>query len=605
MSTSESSSSTQQIPVGIDIGSLNARIAIVSKTDTNADIAVLAGLPPSPDASIIPNELGLRHTLALATPEPKVEADPLNDQYWDNPKKKKTDATEEPTRYIHGDAARRTLHRLKKPLKPHFILNQINEVIAMLGNNDEGNIDSNENGTDADADATNDGPSRLEACEAFFAHLTAQASNATGSSTHPSSLRYVLAVPPESTDQLNATTRDALIQTVESGNLRSCEEIGWDSAPALLQSANLNKRDKKQVIQTLKETNRVIGVITHPMAIGHAHNLFDSNCKRPEWKNALIVDWGASALTLTHLVKLGSTETVSILNTKSQKTLNGQNILSMLVSHVAELFERSSRGMVPRGETLLNKKAKMKLEVECEDSIRSLGYSPKVHVTIDGLFEGIDCHVEVMLARFEMLIGGILRSADQMIRAFMAENKVAYDVVIGAGGVLRMKCVEQMMNRLFAMNGSSPWKGESASDVPPEEAVAIGSAKFGHILLSSCSVLGLDNGVVGANKVVEEDVALTPIGIGLSLQEGDPAAVVMIEANTPLPAVKTVNVTASSDYIGVVQTASASSSENSDKLIGKINNSDGTPFGEIELHMELSVDGQLKVSVNGGPTLVL
>ena len=99
------------IPAGIDVGSRNARIAIISETQ--------------PVPCIVPNESGQRYTLALSIEEPKPEADPLNDQFWDKPKKsqKEEGTAPEIVHYIHGDPARRTLNRLKQPLKAHFISN--------------------------------------------------------------------------------------------------------------------------------------------------------------------------------------------------------------------------------------------------------------------------------------------------------------------------------------------------------------------------------------------------------------------------------------------------------------------------------------------------
>jgi hypothetical protein len=115
------------IPVGIDCGSLNARIAIQTSSET---------IP-----SIVPNEIGQRHTITLAAPEPDIEDDPLNDQYWDNSNHSsakgintKSDQTQ--VKYLVGDSARKSLNRLKKPLDPHYILNMMQELETMEQNED-------------------------------------------------------------------------------------------------------------------------------------------------------------------------------------------------------------------------------------------------------------------------------------------------------------------------------------------------------------------------------------------------------------------------------------------------------------------------------------
>ncbi len=573
------------IPAGIDVGSRNARIAIISESQSTP--------------CIVPNEIGQRYTLALSFEEPKTEADPLNDQYWDKPKQQSSKEGESsaPTsvHYIHGDAARRALHRLKQPLKPHFVLNLIKDG-APSGPEEkkEDQIEGQDQCREKE-----EKENKLRAADAFFSHLSTQATHATGTTAHPSSLRYVLSVPTTQT----CSETDALVQSVESGTRKCMKQVGYDTAPEILKTANLNKREKKQIIQEIESTNRVLAVITNPIAIGHAHGLFDfqSNLQssesksEPKWKNVLVVDWGASSMTLTHLRNLGSTELAAIEKTISESKSCGLNILNTLVSHTAEIFERNKRGMIPRGETLLNKKAKAKLEVACEDALRSFGYSPKAHVTVDGLIDGIDCQVEIMLARFEMLLAPALRTAEAMIRDFITSSGVEFDGILSSGGIMRMKCVESMMNRLF----HGKWRGQSIGDVAPEEAVALGCVRFAQTILefsvNHCNI------AAKSDQTTEEDVELSPIGIGLCLQEGDPAAVVMIEKNTPLPALVTkhISLAGCSPSLGLIQL-----SNGAEKLIGKVEGIDVSATS-LEITMELSCEGQLSVVVNGGSSFVI
>lgn len=560
------------VPAGIDAGTVNARVAIISKSQSTP--------------CIVPNALGQRYTLALSIAEPKAEADPLNDQYWDKPKKSsKEDEQPEPVHYIHGDAARRTLHRLKKPLNPHFVSNLIQDAAKVSDGSDD----------------IPDQEEKLRAAESFFCHLSTQATHASGTTAHPSSLRYVLSVPAT---QSKAET-DAFIKSVQNGTVQCIEQVGHDTTPELLKMPNLNKREKKQVIEKIESTNRVLAVITNPIAVGHAHDLFDKDSKSsPNWKNVLVIDWGASSLTLTHLQNLGSTQMTSIQKSQSQSKSCGLNILNILVSHTAEIFERNKRGMIPRGETLLNKKAKAKLEVACEDALRSFGYSPKAHVTIDGLIDGIDCQVEIMLARFEMLLASVLKTAEGMIRDFIASLGVEFDGILCAGGIMRMKCVDSMMKRLF----EGKWKGKGVGDVAPEEAVALGCAKYAQTILEFSLREGLydtkeNDESTNHEHVIEKDIVLSPIGIGLSLQEDDPAAIIMIEDRTPLPALVTKNIPLAgcSSCLGVKQISKEGEAE---KIIGKIEGIDMSA-SSVEVTMELSCKGQLSVIVNGGPKFVI
>ena len=529
------------VSAGLDVGSQNARIFISNST--------------SQQPSIVPNEIGQRYSLALSTPEPDIETDPVNDQFWvDSKKKKKKDIKQaKVVHYLYGDAARKSLQRLKKPLAPHIILNMVQEE-----------------------DFVKDDTDSMISCESYFQHLTNLTTNA--SHTSPQNLRLVLSTtcpPTEETDVSSSSPLTNLTSSIQKGILKSIvDEVGY------------KKSDKKQIFGE----KRILAVLTHPVAIAHANKLFESS--QPLNRDVLIVDWGASALSLSHL-----SITAGIAQVKThvcEQSLSGKNIINLLVKHIAELFERKNR-CIPAGETISNKKARAKLEVAAEDALRSFGFSQKVTVTVDGLIEGIDCHVDVMLARFEMLLGNILRGAEGKLKQFGT-----FDSVIGAGSVMRMKCVEKMLDRLYPRG--QVFRGESVNDVPPEEAVAMGCAMYGSTLLSSSLSFpdeeekeSEDEGVQGVQ--LEEEVPLCPVSIGLSFVEGDPAAHILIQKGSPLPVLVTKMLEVngcSSNSIDIVQI------NDGEKTVGRIEGIDVNATKEVEFTMELSVNGKLSVAVNGG-----
>lgn len=535
------SNESNLISVGLDVGSQNVRL-FISQPNSSTPLSIVA------------NEIGQRYTLAISTPEPDLESDPMNDQYWDDNKKKgKKDASSPVTKeinYLYGDAARKSLEREKKPVAPHTILN-------MVQMQEEENKEEQEGAPDTKA-----------ACASFFQHMTSLTCHATH--TSPQSLRFVLCTSP---DESGSSSLTNLSSAIQQGTLKSIDLEGY------------KKGEKKQIYKE----KRIISVITHPVAIAHAHKLFEHGSKR----NVLVVDWGASALDLSHLSIIAGM--AQIQQHKSESSLSGKNIVSLLVKHIAELFERKNRG-VPPGEVLSNKKARAKLEVAAEDALRTFGYSPKVTITIDGLFEGMDCQVDVMLARFEMLMGNILRSAETKLKEIQGGNE-AFDVVIGAGSIMRMKCVEKMMNRLFPKEDVG--RGENANDVPPEEAAAMGCALYGSLYLSSEYLIEEEDNDCEAVEcnLVDEEAHLSPVGIGLSLVENDPAAIVLIEKGTPLPALVTrmVDVTGcSANSLDIVQI------NDGEKVIGRMEGVGANGTKEIEVTIELSASGELSVAVNGG-----
>jgi len=523
--------------VGLDVGSQNARIFISNST--------------TQQPSIVPNEIGQRYSLAISTPEPEIDIDPLND--WKDAKELKKNKGK--VSYLFGEAAKKSLQRLKRPLGPHTILN----IVQQETNDEEDNSD------------------KMASCEHFFEHLAGLTTNA--SHTSPQNLRFVLSTPasnPTNEPEHNSSYSKAL------SNLSSSLEKG---VLKCINKAGYKKSEKKEIYAE----QRVVAVITNPIAIAHAHKLFDSS--HPPSRDVLIVDWGASALSLSHLSITNGFAQVK--KHACEQSLSGKNVISLLVQHIAELFERKNR-CIPSGETTNNKKARAKLEVAAENALRSFGFSQKVTVTVDGLIEGIDCHVDVMLARFEMLMGNILRNAEGKIKQFGT-----FDSMIGAGNLMRMKCVEKMVDRLFPSDQC--FRGTSLNEVPPEEAIAIGCAIYGSIYLSSSFIDNSDESKEEENDLMlDEDVPLSPFSIGIGIVEGDPAAHIIIPKGVPLPALvtKAVDVTGSpSKSITIIQISEG------ETTIGRIEGIDTNTEKEIEITMELSAEGSLSVSVNGGSTI--
>ncbi len=206
---------------------------------------------------------------------------------------------------------------------------------------------------------------------------------------------------------------------------------------------------------------------------------------------------------------MGNTQTLTPNNTNhsfQDTSLSGTELINLLIKHVSELFERSHRGAIPPGEVLLNKKARAKLHMACEGALRTLsaGFSHKVQITVDGLFEGMDCNVEVMKARFDMLCGTFLRKAESKIKSVVTRimeeqheeeknnnnsnnnnnnegdkkngSECYHHVALMSGNVMRMPAVKALMDTLFP--STTYWRGKGFGDVPPEEAVALGCAAY-------------------------------------------------------------------------------------------------------------------------------
>ncbi|KAL3790226.1 hypothetical protein ACHAW5_004336 [Stephanodiscus triporus] len=578
---------TEFIPIGIDLGSMHARVAIGNLNHHKNPAAAdgLVDTRPLPD--IISNAQGSRYTLALVgTDNAEGGTDGENN-------------AEVKTRHIFGEAARRSLARENKPA----ISNDLSPMVRELVRSSSSSIANDDEAT-----------AKASKASAFFSHLADLACDA--SSSHPAKLRTVVSVPVASTPE----EQSAIVRAVERG-----------IHDALL--ARLTTKEAKQMRKKKgdEEDPFVMAVITDPAAVCVAHgltetehprviDLAESNGGAPShhWKHALVVDWGASGLTATHICRRSpNSSIITVERHVTETACSGTAIVTALAAHCASMFERKSRV----SGVLDSKKAFHRLEVACESAVRTLSRAPTVTVAVDGLFEGIDMNVPISRPRFDMLMSGILRQAENLLQAFAADEgaSIEFDVVLLAGNVCDMPSASNLIrNKLF------PNANVGRSDVPPDEAVAIGCARHAASILScdTHSRQGVKSTESSSLGQATRTVKACPLTIGICRiengKEGEEFddiisknSVSLIEAGEPLPANVTKTITYTNgdaswlthSYIGIVQMQSAGGGNNS-KLIGKIEEipSENKSF---EITMELTSAGELTLSVNGGPIATL
>lgn len=559
------------IPIGIDLGSLHARVAIGNiahhKLPTKGVTVDSRPLP-----NVISNAQGSRFTLAL------VGVDKSHTE----------DGAGEEERHVFGEAARRALARDKKPpisKDPSSMIRQLIQSSSSLGDNGDNKMDE-----------------KSKNIAAFFQHLSELACDA--SSSHPSKLRTVVSVPVGCSPE----EQKDIVQSVERGIIE---------ATAARKSQDETKSKKKTKNDT--EDNVVIGVISNPAAICIAHGLTEieneavnlPDASKPEtpstWTNVLVVDWGASGLTVTHVCRTSSSSgLLSIVSHAKDESCSGIAIVDTLVSHCASMFERKNKV----SGVLESAKAHHRLEMACESAVRTLSRAPTTTVTVDGLYEGMDASVPISRPRFDMMINGILRKAETLLSSFTGEGK-QYDAVLVAGNVCDMPSATSLIRTKLFPNSSA-----GRGDVPADEAVAIGCARHAAAILS-CDTHSKSNANGDGADATAIEVALCPITIGVCIIETgkengeldaaiSQGAVPMIEFGEPLPAnvTKTVNFDdLASSSLAIVQMSRGNEAVRN-KFIGKIDGID-TGAKSIEVTVELTAEGSLSLAVNGGESCKL
>jgi len=262
----------QLIPVGIDLGSLHARVSVgdpmIRSSSGTRKSDEASSLLSSSVPAIISNAQGSRFTLCLSV---------LEENHAESPS----------SSYVFGEAARRQLSR-KKQAQEHCLVRRLCH-------------------TDP------------EAAAAFFGHLLGLACDAVHAA-RPSQLRVVLSVPTrhEEEEKDQASDDDKILEALQAGVRRSMKE-----------------RESKQFLN--KKAERVVVALVYDAAaavLAHA--------PQSHWKQCLVVDWGASGLTLSHLVRHNK-DYSSLVHTQHCPDCAGSVLLSALVSHAASLLERKHR----------------------------------------------------------------------------------------------------------------------------------------------------------------------------------------------------------------------------------------------------------------------
>ena len=625
------------VPVGIDLGSLHARLAVTdalhltdvsSGTSGGGSSAQQGGNLPEP--RVVSNAQGARYTLAASTLD--VTHPPIDEYSGDGNGSNGNAQNEEPqqeVQFIFGDAARKALTRQKQPLGQSLV-RQLS-VLSICGSvdwttDDEGDVammdkePEPEPAPPAVEETAGANKTAAQASAAFFANLANLACDAT--SAHPAQLRAVVSVPAGA----DRRTIRGVVDSAERGLDEAIAQSQGKEKEKGKQNGGGSGKKKGKKKGKQHDGGKVVGVLTDPAAVCLAHGLADattastinlgSNSSPPgpsNWRHALVVDWGASGLTLSHVARMGSSHVLSVVSTAHDAALSGRTLTDLLVAHCASQFERKCRV----SGVLESKKSRARLEAACEIAIRTLGRATSCHVTVDGLYEGMDLNVPVSRPRFDMLCGPSLRKAEAQVKAVKealagsGEEGAALDVVLLAGNVSLMPSVKSMIDRVFPVAASEDgtpvaWRGRT--DIPPDEAVAMGCAKHAAALVDpNRPTPPPETGGDRRRFWRQEAVVTSPVSIGICTWGDDSKKcppVALIEVGTPLPAFASKKIAwneGEDATLGIVQMVKGGDGSCQEKLLGRINDiSSGA-----ELALGLTKEGKLSVSIDGGENVTL
>ena len=252
----------------------------------------------------------------------------------------------------------------------------------------------------------------------------------------------------------------------QSGRLRMILSVPSGSSPEDASSVQEAAR------RGLGKTSAVVAVMTEAAAVCCAHGLagdcLGSGRAPPAWSRAVVVKWGATALSVTLVHRVGSTG-VRVGETFRNSDCGGEAFVDAMMEHCARQFKRKSAGC----DIWDSKKAIAKLREACEAAIRTLSRGASATVEVDGIMEGMDLSVAVSRPRWSMLIAGLLAKGKETLLEGLQKLQEAggsADAVLLSGAVCDSPPVKDLVEQVF--EGDAVYRG--AGGIDPEEVVAVG-----------------------------------------------------------------------------------------------------------------------------------
>lgn len=255
----------------------------------------------------------------------------------------------------------------------------------------------------------------------------------------------------------------------------------------------------------------VLRIINEPTAAAIAYGLDKDTSIE---KNILVFDFGGGTFDVS-LLNL-SDGVFEVKATAGDVHLGGEDLDQILVEYCIEEFKKKNKVDISN-----DKRARRRLHVACERAKRTLSSTTNAFIEIDSLHKGIDLNITLTRAKFEALVGDVLRKTIDPVVQVLSDAKLSkseVDDIILVGGSTRIPKVQQLLKDFF--------NKEPNTGINPDECVAYGATVQAAILA------GIESDKTSNLLLLD----VTPLSIGIETA-GD-VCTVMIPRGTTIPCKK-------------------------------------------------------------------
>ena len=229
-------------------------------------------------------------------------------------------------------------------------------------------------------------------------------------------------------------------------------------------------------------------------------------------KISLVIDLGHNYLDVS-IFRIFS-GLIEPIKTAQFPDLGGKMFDEILTNHIAALFNDRHRC-----DLFENKKSILKIAREVSSVKHILSTLPSASISIDSLFNNMDCHLSVARGRFESLISPLVTRLVENVASTVMEAKLELKAVsdlVCVGGSCRIPFIQSQLQASFP-------SATFHATLPPDEVAAVGAAK-------QCQLL-MENNLV-SNLSSPESVPSATHDIILKIEHD----VTLFRSGTPLPA---------------------------------------------------------------------